>query len=1042
MRQRLSYVITVVLLALAIVPSAQAQTRPVTGRVVNPTSSEPISGALVSIVGGGASAQTDQEGRFRIALPATDATILVRAIGFKRAEVRVPATATTTVVNMERDVLRLDELVVTGQATTVERKNSATAVSTVNAEELTRVPAASLENALQGKVVGAKINLNSGAPGGGGQIQIRGVTTILGNGQPLYVVDGVIISNAQIQSGANTITSAGGGINGSQDNATNRLADINPADIENVEVLKGASAAAIYGSRATNGVVVITTKRGSQGSARFQVSQKLGTFESFRLTGSRQFQNKADALTAATSVVGAANAQRLVDSLYAAHPNPYYDYQKDLYGRRDLSYETNASLSGGTDATKYFLSGTTKRDGGTLLNTDAKRDAIRLNLDQSLGRITISAGATFTRSLSNRGLSNNDNSNTSPLYNFAYTPSIIDLQTRDANGNYPQNPFPGGGGRNSSNPFATLAYIVNREDVYRQIASLRANWNAFTAEKASLVVSAAGGVDRFDQQNNIYEPNFLQQEGRDGFFGRAAQGASGSRQMNGSLTGVLTWTPGGRLPFQARTSGGLSQEEQDLNTYFIQARGLLPGLQNVDQGTRTTSQQRTRTVDQAVYAQEEILALDERLLLSAAFRADRSSANGNRDKFFVFPKGAASYNFVAPFSGVDRFKLRAAVGQSGNRPNYGNRDVILNQSGRIGGRDGIGAATTLGNPNIEPEKMTEQEYGIDGSFLKERLGLELTRFDRKISNMLLLAPLAASTGLTQQYFNGGKLSTKGWEAAATLSPFRNFHGVGWVSRTTYYTVNQQVTDLPVPRFIVGSSGFGTAYGRSRIACYRTAENKPCAGSTSATAIWGNAPIGAPLTAGGAPTVVDTIIGEATPKFEMSFNNDFSWKAVNLSVLFDWRKGGDVSNMTQALFDEGQNSRDYDAPSPCRSNAALTGCATTALPAGDPNKKLGAYRYDKWNGGKDARVYVQDGSFVKLREITLSVAVPAQIVKRLPGGTRDIRLNVSGRNLYTWTKYWSPDPEVNNFGNQNVSRFVDLAPYPPSRSFFFGFDLGW
>ena len=160
---------------------------------------------------------------------------------------------------------------------------------------------------------------------------------------------------------------------------------------------------------------------------------------------------------------------------------------------------------------------------------------------------------------------------------------------------------------------------------------------------------------------------------------------------------------------------------------------------------------------------------------------------------------------------------------------------------------------------------------------------------------------------------------------------------------------------------------------------------------------------------------------------MQFSNDLTWKSFSLGVLVDWRKGGEVSDMTQTLFDEGRTSRDYDQPSP---DPAIGGT-------------LGSYRYNKWGNGADARVYVQDGSFVKLREVSLTYTLPQQWIGRVFGnGVRSARLTLSGRNLAIWSHYWGMDPEVNNFGNQNVSRFVDLAPYPPNRSFFFGVDVGF
>ena len=1010
---RTPYPLAMALLLTIAAPSvARTQTHLVSGRVHSTATQEGLPGAILNVVGGTQAAQADNEGRYRITLPETDVTLVVRALGHKRTEVRVSATQSTVDIGLEKDALRLEEIVVTGAATTIQRQNAATAVTTVSAEQLTAVSAQSLESALQGKVVGARTNMNSGAPGGGGQVQIRGVSTILGNPDPLYVVDGVVISNAQIQSGANTITNAGGraAIATNQDNGTNRLADINPNDIENVQVLKGAAASSQYGSRATNGVILITTKRGRQGAPSFQITQRLGTYTAMRLPGTRRFLTKEAAVEAAEVYNSPARAQALVDSLYAINPNPFFDHQKQLFDNAGLSYETAISLSGGGENTRYFVSGSTKKDDAIMLNTGAKKDGLRINVDHVLGsRIRIDAGLGVTRSATDRGLSNNDNTFVSPLYGLAYTPAIIDLARRNADGSFPQNPFPGGGGVNASNPFQTLSHIKNREDVWRQIGNANIKWNAWGTEQHAVTLSLRGGVDRFNQDNRVYSPNFLQYEGNDGFFGRTVQGNTNSRNLNASINAVWAFSPTA-LPFTATTSVGVTTDEQSLNEYRVQARGIIPGIENINQGTIATFQRRELTRDQGIYAQEEILAFNDRLNVTVGVRADRSSANGDREKFFVFPKYSAAYRFENPISSIDFLKFRAAIGKSGNRPVFGNRDIVLNNTGRIGGREAIGAFATLGNPAVEPEQVRETDFGVDGALFGERAGFEATYFNRKVTNLLLNAPLALSSGLTQQVFNGGEMETDGLELALTLAPVRGWRGLDWVSRTTFYTVDQVIVDLPIPRFALGSTGFGTAFGRVRIA-----------EGVSTTAIWGNAPIGA----GGA--VVDTIIGEATPDFEVGFSNDFTWRGFALNVLVDWRKGGDVSSMTNTLFDEGRTSRDYDDPSP---DASI-------------GRTLGEYRYNKWDGGSDARVYVQDGSFVKLREVAFSYKLPERLSNRLfAGRARDTRVSVSGRNLVIWSDYWGPDPEVNNFGNQPVGRFVDLAPYPPSRSFFLSFDVGF
>ena len=1037
MRRSLSGFIGAALLVLP--ATAFAQARVITGTVTVAGTNQPLADATVSIVGTTAVTRTGPEGTFRLTAPSGPVSVAARAIGYRRVVTPVPAAQTTVNFGLERDVLQLEGVIVTGQATTVERANAAVAVSTVSAEELNRVPAPALESALQGKVVGARINMNSGAPGGGGQVQIRGVTTILGNGEPLFVVDGVIISNAQIQGGLNTITGASGStISSSQDNATNRLADLNPADIANIEILKGAAASAIYGSRATNGVVVITTKRGQRGDPRFTLTQRVGTFDAMNLLGTRRFQSREDLLTALTAVyLDADRANALIDSVAPNGQIPYYNYLDQLYGENPLSYETSGAVSGGTETTRYYASLTTKYDGGIARNTDARRDALHTAVDQSFGeKWNVGVTADLVRSKTRRGVSNNDNSFTSPLYNFAYTPGIFDLDSRLASGAFPENPVPGGGGTSASNPFETFTHLRNLEDVFRMLGSGRVSYEAFSSDVNTLTFTAQGGIDRFNQTGSVYSPNFLQYEGRDGFFGRTVELTANSRRLNGSVNAVWNFSPAD-LPAVFQTSAGLTQEREDVNTYRVQARGLIPGIDKIDQGVRTTDQTKTQILDQAFYVQEQIGAFDERLNVNLGVRADRSSANGDRSKFYFFPKASAAYTFREPFSYADRVKLRAAIGQSGNRPGYGVRDITLLNSVRIDGQEGIGANPTLGNPNVEPVRMSEVEVGADLAMLDDRLAFEATYFDRKISDLYLQAPLAQTSGLTNQIFNGGEMSSRGIELALNANPVQNWRGLGWVTRVTFFSIDQEISELPVAPFLGGGPGFGPAFGRVRIA-----------EGASSTSVWGNAPfiqlangdtVMAPrnyyLTGGPEGSTFafrrDTILGDATPDFEMAFGNDFTFGNFSVTTLVDWRKGGVVSNLTNVLYDEGLTAEDYDVP-----------MTYTDAEGATVTEPLGQFRYNAWNGGSDARVYVQDGSFVKLREVTLAYTVPQSLVGRFLGSANELRVALSGRNLAIWSDYWGMDPEVSNFGNQTGGRFVDLAPFPPSRSMFLSVDVGF
>ncbi|HEV8599327.1 MAG TPA: TonB-dependent receptor plug domain-containing protein, partial [Gemmatimonadales bacterium] len=326
------------LVALALVPNlAVAQGREVTGKVLRAQGDVPLAEATISEVGGLGLTRSGPDGSFRIRVVAGDVRLLVRAIGYQRKEVVVNAGETNVEVRLTEDPFRLEEVVVTGQTTTLEKRNATTAVAKIATEEINNAPAQALEQAMQGKVLGATISMNSGAPGGGGQVTIRGVTSILGQGQPLFVVDGTIISNDALSAGANSVTGAGSrttatGIGGSQDALVNRLADLNPNEIESVEVLKSAAATAIYGSRATNGVVVIRTKRGSPGTPSFHLTGRLGTERAYRLLGTRQFTTVEQVLGIPYGN-GAPDPANLLDQLY---PNgqitvPTHDYQKEFY---------------------------------------------------------------------------------------------------------------------------------------------------------------------------------------------------------------------------------------------------------------------------------------------------------------------------------------------------------------------------------------------------------------------------------------------------------------------------------------------------------------------------------------------------------------------------------------------------------------------------------------------------------------------------------------------------------------------------------------
>ena len=987
---RMKYSLLAMLL-MQLAPSiALAQTRTLNGVVTDSLTRQPIAGARISVRGMALGTQTSANGSFALPnVPQDEVILLIRRIGYRPVEIRAARDAPVVNVLLSRDLFRLGEVVVTGQVTSIERRNLANAIATVNAEDLERVPAMSIEHALQGKVVGANIQKNSGAPGGGVQVQLRGVTSIIGASEPLYVVDGVVVSNVAIPSNQNAVTNAAGGSNPAltQDAQVNRIADLNPDDIETIEVLKGASASAIYGSRASNGVIIITTRRGRSGPAQMSVTQRLGYSELSNTLGSRTFTSVEDAVAAFGP--SAANFFK---------PGVVYDQERLLAGKKPAAVETLFDLSGGDDNTKYFVSGAWRNEPGIIENTGFQKRSLRANIDQDFGtRFNFSIQSSVLRTLAQRGLTNNDNTSVSFWMVFPFTPSFVDLR-QNADGTYPKNPFV------ASNPLQTAALMKNDETVSRYMTSGRVTFYGIRTPTFTLRLVGNGGADYFQQENSLFFPPDLQFEGDDGEPGTALLSNSNNLNLNGGASAVATFTPEGKS-FSSTTSAGLSAATRDLKIARVVSRNLVGGLDIVSAGTDIqVREQRERVEDYSLFAQEELLLLTDKLLLTAGLNADRSSSNSDVGKYFVYPKFAASYRFVRPLGAIEELKIRGAVGQSGNQPLFGQKFTPMVATNTITGLPSLVVQGNVAAEDLHPERQREIEGGFDLALANSRGSVEFTAFRKDVTDLLLQRTLAPSSGFATAIFNGGELRTTGIEAAVGIVPLQ-FSDGDWLFRTSFFTTKSKIVSLPVPTFRVG--GFGTALGAFQIE-----------EGASATQIVGNdsLPDGS--------TIVRKI-GDATPDFNMSFVNNIRWHAFRLYGLLDWQHGGDVINLTKFLYDLGSNTADFADP------ITVGGLKTT-----QGQNRLRLFP-------KQTRMYVEDASFLKLREVTLSYDLPKSFVERFAGGRlRSMQLSLSGRNLATWTDYTGLDPEVSNFGNQPIARNIDVAPFPPSRTFWFSATLGF
>ena len=1003
-RVRWSVLLSLLLLALP-VSAALAQTRVIRG-TVRGESGEALSGASVGVFGTALGAYTDEQGRFSVTAPASAVTLRIRRIGYAQKTVDVGPAANDISVTLSRDVLQLETQVVTGTATSVSSANAANAVAVVSGEQLNRAPTTTIENALQGKIPGAVITTNSGAPGGGAQVQLRGVTSIGSSSSPLYVVDGVIVSNDAISSGLTTITQASRVIGTSnQDQQVNRIADLNPADIEDVSVLKGPSAGAIYGSAASNGVIIITTKRGRGGKPAFNVTQRLGQF---RLANKLKLRCFNSAQEAADAGLDATTWQPVCN-----------DFQEQFYGEHPLSYETDASVSGGIGGTTYFISGLAKRDGGIEQGTGYNKQSLRVNLNQAIGsRLTVKANSQLVHSLTVRGISGNDNANVNPFTVFSLTPTFYDLRRDPVTGVYPRNPYLGA---NGDNPFQDRDLLSTPENIYRFIGGASANYSLLATPRQTLDFVLSGGVDHFTQQDKLVSPPSLYFENADGLPGTVVDNNSG--EIVGTLGGsvIHKFFPDSKL-FSATTSLGFRQGRKEFNQVFTAGQNLLLGQANLDKAANITAfETRTLVKDFSYYGQEELLLLQEKLLLTGGLNLERASTNGDPDKFYAYPKLAASFRMPWLPPRTDALKLRLAYGRAGNKPQFGQAFtpmVVTVENNILGVRPSLGA----GRPDIKPERSTETEAGFDATLLGGRASLEFTGYHKAIDDLILTATRAPSTGFTTEVVQGGSLVNRGYEIALNMTPLQR-GALTWISRTTFSHNHAIVTQLPVPAFNTG--GFGLGFGATRIEVGKS----PTAiiGRNGRDTTFRDAS-GALVTrgTGGCPAAPSTvscgtfvsrvdhlqIIGDASPRFTMGFSNEFDFGPVRVTSLFDWRHGGDVANLTNDYF--------LDC---CSDNQGTLG--DTVL----------VNRLRKKQSLRQTRAFLEDASFVKLRELSVSFALPKSLIRTAFSAASAARLELSGRNLLTWTPYTGLDPEVSNFGNTNVTRYFDVTPYPPSRSFF-------
>ena len=1010
LRRRVALIAATLLCAPGWLGAQQVQRVTVSGTVLQAENRQPLTGAQIVLRGTTQGALTGADGHFSLqaSVPAGNYTLSVSYLGRRTANVplAIPSRGTVAVpaIELEPSAVELSEVVVTAPGAGAERRTLGNAVSSVSGAQVNRTPAAlSVGSALQGKITGATITQTTGDPGAGVTIRLRGTNSINGTAEPLIVVDGVLIDNStEAMTSLNANASRGGAAIGS------RLTDIAPEDIDRIDILKGASAAALYGSRAKNGVIIITTRRGQQGKAQ--------------VTASTDFNTSA---TPKEYALNMASKAGWADQTYAGTPmgTPVtrYDIQDQVF-RRAYGNNTMVTVSGGSGGTTYDLSGNYMTDQGILRSTDYTKKGFRARLGQQLGNsLNVAAMGNFIQT--DAHYMPEGEQTTGVLTSIIFTPTAFNPAFNATTGRYPYNPVLG------PNPLEILADWQAPESVVRFLGNLEANYQV--TDKLRLHVLS--GLDDYRQEDKFYQPPFSQSAA---FGGSIENPIRMSRQTNTDATAVYDATIGG---VGSNTTLGFRSTSSRIEVLGASATNLPPGLDILTGANQAASQSIVEILTRGAFLQEQ-LSLADRLFLTGGANMEASSAFGTNQRWQLFPRLNAAYSLnQEPFwkngplgNMFSTLRLRAAYGETGGQPPsaYSRFNNYTNVS--FGGQPGFVASATAGNGDLKPERQREIEAGFDAGFLRDRANIEFTYYDQKTTDLVLNVPLPLSSGFTTQPQNIGEVVNHGVEL--TLRTV-NVSGkrFGWNTQVSFAANRNKVTKLVTAgdtlltgylNVVVKGQPLGVFYGgmyerkpdgsifykKLAVAGFADSLNLPMRRRA-------HFPDGSYNIAG---TALNGIIGDPNAKWTGSINNTFTvGPNVQFNVLFDGRFGNKVANFSRRIS-EYFGADAHDAKE-------ITGDTVPRTFALNPAGRISIYEE-----------YVEDGSFVKLRELAMSVHIRQQWARLAGAASADVRL--AGRNLYTWTKYSGLDPEVNLFGANTVAQGVDFANTPIPRQFVVGVSL--
>jgi TonB-linked SusC/RagA family outer membrane protein len=984
--------------------------RTVTGTVMD-DAGEPLIGANVLVKGVAIGTVTDFDGKFSLSVPENLNTLMVSYTGFTTQEIGI-AGMSNVEISLSADVIGLEDVIVVGYSPT-KRKDITGAVSSVNSEDMKGEAGVGLEAALRGRAAGVQVFQASGTPGSAMNVRVRGSTSINASNQPLYVIDGVpLISGdfAQVGVGGQTL---------------NALSDINPNDIESIEVLKDASTAAIYGNRAANGVVLITTKKGKAGNTKIEFD------------GSYGFQEKANTV----ELMSADQYREQMETLFgspdalAGGLGGNTDWYDEIFRTSNIQ-NYSLSASGGDEKTRFFAGLSYSDNEGIIKKSSFERYSGRLNVDHfasdklSLG---VNIGYNYTKNQRIR----NDNNIFGALSVATLWGATVPVFNED--GSYAS-------AFGWDNPVATVNIYENLVTNNRLTGNAFAKYNIFEG----LSFKASVGIDALDLREDVYQPSALQSSN------------NGTAQLG--LTRDIRWLTEFTLNYQKRFGRsslsavvGAGYQEDQITQTFAQADDFpTDDFSGLTAGATPTTLTGSFTGDRLnSYFGSANFSFDDKYIVSATVRADGSSRFVN-DQWGIFPAGSVAWRISSEdfMQGgfFEDLKLRVGYGTTGNN-SIGNFTARQLYGGGNNYDDTPGITPTqLGNPDLTWETTTQLNIGVDFAILNSRLSGSIDFYTKNTEDLLLNLPIPTTSGFTTVPRNVGEVQNQGIEFALQATPISSGKFNWDIALNASYNKNEIVklfngqpidagfaTRLAEGHPIGAFFGFetdGIFQNQGEVEAHATQPNaapgdyrfKDISGGPGADGILGTAD---DLEPDGVINDNDrTFIGQGLPDWTGGLSNTWSYGGLELSAFLQFTLGNDIYN-NNLEFSEGMHSV---------FNTTKRAWEGRWQNEGDDEDFPRAVGGDPNNNRRNSTRNVENGSFLRLKTASLSYVVPQNVLAST--GIDKLRIYVTGTNLLTFTEYSWFDPEVSTFGESNTAPGTDFLTFPQARSVVFGVNVGF